>query len=91
MSLRRYGWIVKRLYAELPRERHLRDLQNAYDMKDFVNFHHIFSLAVRDMYGQWLNIRQARRKLMDFDWDSENTGCEIDLELWRDDSPLQLL
>ncbi|KAL5329420.1 hypothetical protein ACEPPN_002932 [Leptodophora sp. 'Broadleaf-Isolate-01'] len=91
VSLRRYGWIVKRLYAELPRERHLRDLQNAYDMKDFVNFHHIFSLAVRDMYGQWLNIRQARRKLMDFDWDSENTGCEIDLELWRDDSPLQLL
>ncbi|KAG4441529.1 hypothetical protein IFR05_002986 [Cadophora sp. M221] len=88
--LRRYGWIANRLHAELPRERHLRDLQTAYDMKDLIKFREIFLLAVKDMYDQWLNIRQARRKLLDFDWDTEDTGCTIDLELWRDDSPLQL-
>ena len=27
-------------------------------------------------------------KLLAFDWDPEDAGCSIDLELWRDDKPL---
>ncbi|KAH7305632.1 hypothetical protein BKA65DRAFT_578488 [Rhexocercosporidium sp. MPI-PUGE-AT-0058] len=90
LSLRRYDWIIKRLYADLPRERHIRNVQSAYDLEDFIKFRESLCLAAKDMYDQWLEIRQARLKLIDFDWHSEQTGCEIDLEFWRDDEPFPI-
>ncbi|PVH73010.1 hypothetical protein DL98DRAFT_59310 [Cadophora sp. DSE1049] len=88
ISLRRYKWIVTRLYNALPRERYLQDLEDAYDMQDLPKFRESFIKATGDMYNQWLKIRAARLKLLAFDWDSQNAGCKIDLELWREDKPL---
>ena len=57
-------------------------------MQDLSKFRQSFIKATGDMYHQWLKIRAARLNLLAFDWDPEDAGCSIDLELWRDDQAL---
>lgn len=74
-------------YSTLPRELLLQQLSNAFEGRNYYTtvgkFVELFKLAVDDMDKQLLEIRKARKKL--FDMDFEDFGHDIDLELWRCD------
>ncbi|ESZ93169.1 hypothetical protein SBOR_6448 [Sclerotinia borealis F-4128] len=72
---RLYG--ATQLYQALPREQLMRRVQDAYVSLDYTSFLQYFKEAVDDMYAQHSEIREARKKL--FQWDTGRAVREIDI------------
>jgi len=80
----RHGKYWENAAQKLPMEVGLKQLHEMFETGDFESFVDVFKFVCDDMDKQYLEIRRARKEL--FAWDvSDNTGCEIDLELLRCD------
>ncbi|KAH8767733.1 hypothetical protein F5882DRAFT_302853, partial [Hyaloscypha sp. PMI_1271] len=75
-------------YSTLEREMTMAMLYNIQALRSMVyatrEWRKWFKDVVDDMDKQYLEIRKARKALLDFDAD-DDCGCDIDLELWRCD------
>ncbi|KAF4630323.1 hypothetical protein G7Y89_g7819 [Cudoniella acicularis] len=82
-------------YAHLPREKLLKELNDILETSSYNKFLYDLSWArfavlckkaIDDMDRQYLEIREARKRL--FEYDGAQYEPEIDIEAWRCDEPI---
>lgn len=72
-------------YEDLPRETYLAKMCKAIKTECWDEWRKSFRRAADDMDVQYLEIREARKKLFEFDRLETDYGCDIDNERWRFD------
>ncbi|KAI9646037.1 hypothetical protein NHQ30_005475 [Ciborinia camelliae] len=83
------------LYQALPREQLMRRIQEAYVAWDYSTFLQCFKDAVDDMDAQYIEIREAKKKVFQWDTGRPVRGLKVDVSdfeaiIWHELEPVKL-
>lgn len=74
-------------YEDMQRERSMNRMYKALANQNLLLWRECFETAAVDMKTQFLQIREARKHLFDFDQQGTDYGCDIDIHVSLDNRP----